>query len=267
MTNRAIIFTEPTKAGDALRSALTRLAALEAQWKDRRAEMLLAAPGAPQQPCPQSGADHKLNHDRTLQASGLTGPWRWEWEDCAACEAAMPLPWMTSAGVPKRLLMASFGNWTVRTPRDATILNACREFAGRPGGFLVLHGGVGLGKTHLAVSIMRACRRGIMLTQNSFLVRLRATYRSDYAVNPVERCKDARLLVMDELGLSTGGRDEIPALYEVLNHRHGEDKKTVITTNLAPDHFEEAFGERIADRLADYLPFLEFKGRSWRGSK
>jgi DNA replication protein DnaC len=74
------------------------------------------------------------------------------------------------------------------------------------------------------------------------------------------------LLVLDELGVSTGGRDEFPALYEVLNHRHGEELPTVLTTNVPIEQFVEAFGDRIADRLAT-ARFCQLKGESWRKPK
>lgn len=219
-------------------------------------------------PCPNGGPDHPLDFEATVRASWgrEAGHVELVFVMCAKCQLQQLTQtdlWLHRAGVPKLLVKASFENWKARTADDHLVLFRCRDFVQRGKGFLILQGAVGLGKTHLATSILRAMSRGKMITQNRFLLALRETYRNDKAPNPIEQCREARLLVLDELGLSLGGRDEFPALYEVLNCRHGEELPTVITTNVPVEEFVETFGDRIADRLAT-ATFCELKGESWR---
>lgn len=219
--------------------------------------------------CPHGGPDHMLDFEETCRASWQKPDVELVYAPCADCRARELTPddlRLHRLGAPKTLLKATFDNWKPRLASDHAVLNTCRDFAARPSGFLVLQGGVGLGKTHLSVAIMRTVKGGRLVTQNAFLLMLRETYRNDRATNPVEICKTTRLLVFDELGVSSGGKDEFPALYEVLNHRYNEDLPTVLTTNVAVAEFVQAFGDRIADRLAT-AKFCALKGESWRKPK
>lgn len=165
------------------------------------------------------------------------------------------------------ILHASFENFICRTRADEDNLAAARKFAEYGRGFLLLLGNYGTGKSHLAVAIIRAMNvRARFLTQAGLLARLRATYRNAAAEDVVERCKRVRLLVLDELGVSTGGRDELPMLHDILTTRHGARKPTVLTTNLATnDELEQAIGPRMFDRLRQSgFAKLHFAGDSLR---
>jgi len=171
-------------------------------------------------------------------------------------------------GVPLILAHASFDNFICRTPEDERILADAREFALRPSprGFMLMYGPVGNGKSHLAVAVARAmsvrCR---FITHNGLLKKLRDTYRSDRAEDIVESCKRVRLLILDEIGLSAGGRDELPMLHEILGERHNSRKPTVLTSNLARADIEATLGERMSDRLKESgFKLLNFNGESMR---
>jgi DNA replication protein DnaC len=111
----------------------------------------------------------------------------------------------------------------------------------------------------------RSC--GKLITQNRLLLKVRERYRNEFAEDVVGKCKAAKLLVLDECGFMTGARDELPAIYEILDYRHGEMLPTVLTTNVTVAQFDEAFGDRIADRLRCHQPFVVLSGNSWRGTK
>lgn len=223
--------------------------------------------GALQTPCPKGGEPHALDWAKSYQASWVNRPLtELVYEKCSRCkdaELGEPTGFLEKAGVMEDLLGATFENWQPRTDSHAVVLKQCREFAARPTGTIILQGNVGVGKTHLAVSMLRAFRQGRIITQNHFLYRLRQTYRDDNAPNPVDSCKDTPFLVLDELGLSTGGRDEFPALYEVLSYRQGRHMPTVLTTNVEVRDFVDVFGDRLADRLAT-AKICRLKGESWR---
>ncbi|HEV2210216.1 MAG TPA: ATP-binding protein [Verrucomicrobiae bacterium] len=169
-------------------------------------------------------------------------------------------------GVPKNLLRATFENWKPHNKAEKANLAAVREFAETVRtGFLILTGDVGTGKTHLAVSSMRLFKHPFLIRQNLLLLRLRDTYRNRDARDPIADCKKAELLVLDELGLSGGGRDELPMLHEIIDYRHGEQQPTIITSNLTWGELKTALGERIADRLAESaFKVLTFGGASHR---
>ena len=104
-----------------------------------------------------------------------------------------------------------------------------------------------------------------MVKQASLLRLLRATYGDKKADDPIEKAQYARLLVLDDAGLSSGGRDELPMLHEVLDYRHGERLPTIVTTNLPFEQLSDALGERMADRLREStFRILTFNGSSHR---
>ena len=235
---------------------------------ERKVQAFVADRNIPaSEPCPNGGPSHMLDLEASCRKS-------WGEPEISIVHAQCPMcarerresveeAWLSSCGVPRILLRANLDSWRPRLASDARVIKACIEFVRQPRGFLILQGGVGLGKTHLGAAILRALKGGLLLTQNSFLMMLRATYRNDGAPDPVEKCKSVKVLVLDELGISSGGRDEFPALYEVLNHRYGEDSPTVLTTNIDPVEFQHVFGDRIADRLSTGR-VCKLTGESWR---
>lgn len=168
-------------------------------------------------------------------------------------------------GVPANLHRATFENWRPADEQGEAILAETRRFAATHRGFLVLLGDLGTGKTHLAVAVLRMFKSGLLIKQSELLRRLRQTYRDKAAVDPVDEAQSAGCLVMDEVGISPGGRDELPLLHDVLDHRHGNFLPTIITSNLSLDGLRDAIGCRMADRLKESaFSVLQFGGQSNR---
>ena len=191
---------------------------------------------------------------------------------CAVCEAEKRFraqnQQLREAGVPEVLLDATLDNWTPRTPEEESNLLKVRRFTEAGRGFLILLGEVGTGKSHLAVGAMRHFRHPFFAQQNRLLRLLRATYRGNNLLDPIEQAQKCGLFVLDELGVTAGGKDEFPMLHEILNHRYGEHKPTILTGNLAPTELREVLGERLADRLHEAAyALLRFLGPSHRADR
>jgi DNA replication protein DnaC len=157
-------------------------------------------------------------------------------------------------------------NWTPASDEEQRHLAAVRTFATEVRrGFLMLLGPVGIGKSHLAVAVARKFQHLLFVKQSTLLRQLRATYSDKKAVDPIERCQEAELLVLDEMGVSGGGKDEWPMLSEILDHRYGHLLPTVVTSNLSWDELRAELGERIGDRLRESAhAVLAFAGESHR---
>lgn len=256
----------PRSIGEIIPDVLAGLQRLSEKSAARRIEMEKFVVRKPKViPCPHGGTAHWLDLDESSRASWPDGPFQLVYKPCKHCLRSGQEDWLSRAGVPKLLLKATLDNWQPRTEEDETSLEIIKRFTLAGSGFLILSGSVGLGKSHLAVGVMRERRCGRFITQNTLLLKLRERYRSDYAEDVLEKCKSARFLVLDEFGSMTGSRDELPALYEIINHRHGEQLPMVLTTNIAFDQFSEVFGDKIADRLRCHQPFVSLCGDSWRG--
>jgi len=190
------------------------------------------------------------------------------YEPCALCAEerteALVRERLHSQGVPENLLRATLDNWR---PDAENVGHAefIHTFSIDKRGFLILLGDIGTGKTHLAVGVMRNFKNAFFVKQNTLLRMLRQTYRDGAAIDPVTQCQRAGLLVLDEMGLSSGGRDELPLLHEILDYRHGERKPTILTGNLDWQALTEIIGQRLSDRLKESAyRVLVFKGESKR---
>jgi DNA replication protein DnaC len=135
------------------------------------------------------------------------------------------------------------------------IYDEVRGYAEKPQGWLILKGGYGVGKTHLAAAIAnyRLARGHDVLFVNTpdLLDHLRAAYSPMAASSFDERfnqVRDAALLILDDLGTQSNTEWAQEKLYQIINHRYNTQLPTVITTNQEL----EAVEGRIRSRLVDH---------------
>jgi DNA replication protein DnaC len=127
-------------------------------------------------------------------------------------------------------------------------------FAAEPKGWLVLLGGYGCGKTHLAAAIANyriALGHSVLFViVPDLLDRLRATFSPTSEVGLDERLDDIReapLLILDDLGSHHSTPWAQEKLFQILNHRYNSQLPTVITTNQRLEEMDP----RITSRLVD----------------
>ncbi len=143
------------------------------------------------------------------------------------------------------------------TPQDVHGLQAAKEaaenFAHSPQGWLLLEGGYGCGKTHLAAAIANfAVSMGtptLFITVPDLLDSLRFAFSDPETTFEArfEEVRSADLLVLDDFGTqnATGWAQE--KLFQIMNYRYINDLPTVITTNLMLDEIESRIRSRLQD--------------------
>lgn len=204
--------------------------------------------------CANCGLAVKLDLSETAIATGRTLELRWE--RCHECDTRAG---MKASGVPENLLGCRVETWEARNPADQQVPRYVNEWLENRDAFpfLILSGSFGNGKSHLAAGLLRltiqAHGTARWWTQGNFLTALRARYDDHYAPDAVRLAKQTGLLVLDDVGISVGGKDEIPKLHEVLDERYGNRKPTVLTTNIGNDEFATVLGPRMADRLREVV--------------
>ena len=134
------------------------------------------------------------------------------------------------------------------TPQEAESLHEAYEisekFAELQTGWLLLEGGYGCGKTHLAAAIANySVNHGIptlFITVPDLLDSLRFAYADPETTfeQRFEEIRNANLLIMDDFGTqnATGWAQE--KLFQIINYRYTNKLPTVITTNLMLDQIE-----------------------------
>lgn len=128
------------------------------------------------------------------------------------------------------------------------------EYAAEPRGWLVLKGGYGCGKTHLAAAIanrqLAAGRPVLFVNTPDLLDHLRATFNPESTVSYDERFDQIRtspLLILDDLGTQSNSEWAQEKLYQILNYRYNAKLPTVITTNLDLESIEIRMRSRMVD--------------------
>jgi DNA replication protein DnaC len=199
-----------------------------------------------------------------------------------AAEHAQELRSVSNLGALERLTFDTFlpdgvglSEATRRALRQAYELSL--RFAREPEGWLVLLGGYGVGKTHLAAAVAnyRVALGGtaLFVIVPDLLDHLRAAFAPSSEIGLDERLEAIRetpLLVLDDLGAHNSTPWAQEKLFQILNHRYNHRLPTVITTNQRLEELDP----RIASRLVDVdlsqvfeIPAPDFRaGQSGIGS-
>ena len=134
-------------------------------------------------------------------------------------------------------------------------VEAAREYAGDPAGWLVLTGPNGVGKTHLAAAIANSCiERGqavFFVHVPNLLDDLRSTYAptSEMSYSDLfEQVNEAPLLIMDGLGAQSPTPWAQEKLQQIFNHRANSKLPTVVTTAVDLAELDPYITARITNR-------------------
>ena len=171
---------------------------------------------------------------------------------------------MKGIGIPTRFAESSLENYHC-PPGDRQALGVVRRWAlaATDGAGLVIGGGVGSGKTHLAVAATRLIARRLLEFRDFvpervafyanvpvLMDQLRDAVNSDASGDAVLRpyC-EIDLLLLDDLGAERGTEFERDRIRRLVSDRWDHCRSTIVTTNTFPDDWDEVMGERTASRL------------------
>ena len=210
---------------------------------------------------------------------------------------------LDAAHIPERHQNCSFDDYRIDFPGVTRSLAMARHYetgfverypaeTGTTG--LIFMGSIGVGKTHLAVAILRALilergASGLFCDYREFLKQLQQTYsqRGDGSEREIlEPVLKTPVLVLDKLGAMKPTEWVMDTVGYVLNTRYNECRTTIITTNypnLPPLEVDEGMksfssirsvargetlgdriGERVRSRLQDMCVPIEMDGIDFR---
>ena len=161
-----------------------------------------------------------------------------------------------------KFLQRTFGNFDKRLNPHAfeqCHAYACREDLfdadGKDRNSLILSGGVGTGKTHLAAAIANhLVSKGIPVLFGTFGEHLEkikeefdVTDRREY----LSKMKSTPMLVLDDVGKENSTDWSKQILFDVINYRYEHKYPFVITTNLNDRDLRKHIGEALYSRACE----------------
>ena len=181
--------------------------------------------------------------------------------------------YLIKRGVPKRFLNARISDF----PAPWQKLKESTEG-------IFLSGSRGVGKTHLAVALMREMilntpirnhsgtfridlqKMPLFISVPELLLEIRETF-GDNALSEkavIDKYSWVDVLIVDDLGAEKTSDWVLQTLYTIMDRRYREELRTIITSNLSIEEIREKLDDRIASRIVGMCRVCILQGKDRR---
>jgi DNA replication protein DnaC len=195
---------------------------------------------------------------------------------------------LADSNIPKRYQHCTLANFRAYNESLQRALDAAKLLTDRfptastreqLGRGLFLDGAPGVGKTHLAVAVLKAiveksAARALFYDTRDLLRVIRSTYDASIRTTELEILRPVMtvdLLVLDDLGAEKTSEWVEETMNLIVNTRYNERRVTIFTSNYLdiPDDTDSnsllfRIGHRMRSRLHEMCDFLEMDGADYR---
>jgi len=216
---------------------------------------------------------------------------------CQCQEAQREERRIASARIPERYRDCTLDAYEIYHGADTSLslaLQTARKFVeaypvDTAGKGMLLTGSIGVGKTHLAVGVLRRLvqergAKGLFCDYRELLKNIQNSYNPQVNTTELELLKPvfaAEVLVLDDLGAQKPNEWVWDTVALILNTRYNDRQSTIITTNYADQPpgagaksdaeraareptLGDRIGERMRSRLAEMCVRVEMTGKDFR---
>ena len=189
---------------------------------------------------------------------------------------------LSEANIPKRYLHCTLANFAAYNESlEKAVAHGRRLAEAFPvvGRGLFLEGQPGVGKTHLAVAVLKQViqtsgARGLFYDTRDLLRVIRSTYDASIRTTELDILRPvmkAVLLVLDDLGAEKTSEWVEETMNLIVNTRYNERRATIFTSNYLdipddtdPNSLLFRIGVRMRSRLHEMCEFIEMDGADYR---
>jgi len=139
---------------------------------------------------------------------------------------------------------------------------------------IIFSGGVGVGKTHLAITILKELTirekiSGKFITLERWFSKLKGAmdYNETTQEDLISPLEEREFVVLDELAVDYISTWEEKTLRRVIDYRVKNNKPLVLTTNDSVKDIKEHLGPRLYSRLRGKTGAIEMKGKDMRAQE
>ena len=213
-----------------------------------------------------------------------------QWGRCPSCQEGLPRPngkWLTKedleatriyemrcalndAGVPSRHMNSSFENFTILNESQLNAVQGCKDMVNGIYKSLLLYGQTGRGKTHLAVSILRAFveqHKSVLYTTETALIGSLLEAMDGHSGGDRKALLKLSLfdlLVIDEIGNKKMSEYFVQALFDIIDARWNAGRATVYLGNVTGAEFKTHFTDPMVSRIKDHGKNFRIDGDDYR---
>ena len=207
---------------------------------------------------------------------------------------------LAAAHIPQRYRECTLDDYEIYHEADRSLsraLQTARKFVDAypvdtAGKGLLFTGSIGVGKTHLAVGVLRRLVqergvRGLFCDYRELLKNIQNSYNPQVSTTELELLKPvfaAEVLVLDDLGAQKPSEWMWDTVALILNTRYNNKQSTIITTNYpdspagagfkpdeegkkptkGEDTLGDRIGERMRSRLSEMCVQVQMNGKDFR---
>ncbi|MEV8474881.1 ATP-binding protein [Streptomyces sp. NPDC051173] len=184
-------------------------------------------------------------------------------------DAIRAVPRHYRSAVPEHQLVGAWADTLAEAARTEHVQAGTAMPSVQHGRSLLLLGITGVGKTyeaygairHLAASGVRAS--WTVTTAADLYAALRPRAGID-AEAEFAHYRDARLLLVDDLGAAKSSEFTEEINFRLVNHRYEHERPTLFTSNVLPAELSARVGDRVASRLAEMCDRVVLTGSDRR---